>query len=565
MFVDKINCIEDYFSGIRAYYLFKLGQFYNDLEYMYFILDKRNLNASKIVFLSNIMLAIKEDLVDTKGAMNYQSKVFINSLEESVNFVATKVEDGYKIGNYIFPNAATLVAIVRNKLAHGKYKMDLDHNRVILEHKGVDIVINIDRLINFILMAFRNTMKDTRSEKYERNIVYIRKNLYESNKFKNISEVKRVIKSYNYVSFVIESLNDFPVPYDCILLFESFLKDFDVSGYLSLKSDRFKDLVKYLDKRGCKISYETRNLSDEAEVNRILNFVNKEIINNDCLNYEQQLRLIGFEVQKSINKKHNTFNAIAANVDNLIELSAISKVNSINKKDISSYITNHYVDEIKFGYDEYGMILIGMFNSLFLYPYDDVFDTSGEYKVNRIDGFDFSRLDLSIIKPIIINIDDSPLKNIEERYNSLLRKQADINQKLKIQQNNLLKVQGNSVAMANISKGINDLQISLANVISDFVVIDGEYNLIKNDFSVNNLYFKNMAIVEGIRNSIAHGNYEFIVDGDFFDTKIIFNDIYEGENTFKLEVSFREFEEMINNNYDVVLDFVRNKISNKCR
>ena len=564
--MDKINCIEDYFSGIRAYYLFKLGKFYNNLEYMSFILDKININASKIVFLSNIMLAIKEDLVDTKGAMNYQSKVFINSLEESVSFVATKVENGYKIGNYVFPNASTLVAIVRNKLAHGKYKMDLDHNRVILEHKGVDIVINIDKLINFILMAFRNTMRDNRNKKYERNFVYIKNNnVSRTYKIKKLSEVKSIIRNYYYLCFEIESLNDFPVPYDCILLFESFLKDFGIDGYLYLKGDRYKELVKYLNKRNCKISYECKNLSNDNEINRILNFADNEIIGNENLDYNQQLRLIGFEVQKSINNKQNTFNAIAANVHNLIELSAISKMNSVDNNDISSYIANHYVDEIKSGYDEYGMILIGMFNSLFIYPYDDVFETNGEYKLDRSSGFDFSKLDLSMIKPLIINIDDSGLRNIEDRYNSLLKKQDDISKKIEVQNNNLLKVKGNIVAEANINKGIKDLQISLANIISEFVNVNGEYNMIKNDYIINRLYFENRAIIEGIRNSIAHGNYEFIVNGNFFDTKIIFKDIYEGKNTFQLEISFKDFEDMINNNYDIVLEFVRNKINGKSR
>lgn len=564
--MDKINCIEDYFSGIRAYYLFKLGQFYDKPEYMDFILDKRNINASKIVFLSNIMLAIKEDLVDSKGAMNYKSKVFINSLEESVNFVATKVDDGYKIGNYIFPNAASLVAIVRNKLAHGKYKMDLDHNRVILEHKGIDIVINIDKLVNFILMGFRNTMKDTRNKRYERNFVYIkRNNVSRCDRIKDLSEVRRFIKKYNYISFVINSLNEFPVPYDCILLFESFLNDFDNDGYLYLKSDRYRDLVKYLNKRNCNISYECKNLTDEKEISRIVNFAYEEIINNDNLDYNQQIKLIGFEIQKSINSKHNLFNAIAANVDNLIELFAISKMNSVNKNDISSYIANHYIDEIKSGYDEYGMILIGMFNSLFVYPYDDVFETSGEYKLERTDGFDFSNLDLSIVKPVVMNIDDSPLRNIEDKYNAMLKRQDDISKKLEVQNNNLLKVKGNKMAEININKGIIDLQKKLANIISEVVIVNSKYNMIKNDYIVNRLYFENRAIIEGIRNSIAHGNYEFIVDGNFFDTKIIFKDIYEGEITFQLEISFRDFEEIINSNYDIVLDFIRNKISCRSR
>ena len=53
-----------------------------------------------------------------------KSKVFVKSLEDTVSYIATKVSNGYKIGNYIFPNAETLVAIVRNKLAHGNFKID---------------------------------------------------------------------------------------------------------------------------------------------------------------------------------------------------------------------------------------------------------------------------------------------------------------------------------------------------------------------------------------------------------------------------------------------------------
>ena len=124
--MDKLDCIEDYFASIRAYYLFQIGRFSNQPEYKSFILEKRFLNGAKVSFISNLMLAIKEDLVDNKGNMEYQSKVFLKSLENSVLYIATKVEDGYKLSNYTFPDAATLVAIVRNKLAHGKYTIDFE-------------------------------------------------------------------------------------------------------------------------------------------------------------------------------------------------------------------------------------------------------------------------------------------------------------------------------------------------------------------------------------------------------------------------------------------------------
>ena len=564
--MDKINCVEDYFIGTRAYYLFKLGQFYNKPDYMDFILDKRNLNGAKVSCLSNIMLGMKEDLVDTLGAMNYKSKVFVNSLESSVNFVATKVDDGYKIGNYVFQDAATLVAIVRNKLAHGKYKIDFDHNRVILEHKGVDIVINIEKLINFIVMGFRNTMRDTKCERYERNLVYLTKNNPDrTNKINDIGEVKRILKNYNYLSFVIETTNGMPVPYDCISMFEAFMQNFGRKNYTSLNSQNYKDLVSYLKKRNFKINYEYKKLKDVNEINRICRFASSEIVGNDNLNFNQQLLVLGMEVEKSINNKHNTFNAIVANVNNLIELSAISKMNSVKREDISSYMANHYPEEIKSSYDEYGMILISMFNSLFMYPYDDVFETSGEYKINRDSSFDFSDLDLSMVKPTIINIDESPLVNVIDRCNSLVKKQSELSQKLSVQQSNLAKVNVNSVAYGKINTNINDIQNMLSLIMTEYMKTYNEYNAIKNDYTVNRLYFENRAIIEGIRNAIAHGNYEFISNGSYFDTIIVFKDIYEGKNTFQVEITFDEFEDMINKNYDVVLDYVRNKMNSKSR
>ena len=80
--MDKLNCIENYFAGTRAYYLFQLGNFFNNDEYKEFILEKENLTAAKVAFVSNIMLGIKEELVDNKGNLVYQSKIFLSWIRQ---------------------------------------------------------------------------------------------------------------------------------------------------------------------------------------------------------------------------------------------------------------------------------------------------------------------------------------------------------------------------------------------------------------------------------------------------------------------------------------------------
>ena len=73
----------------------------------------------------------------------------------------------------------------------------------------------------------------------------------------------------------------------------------------------------------------------------------------------------------------------------------------------------------------------------------------------------------------------------------------------------------------------------------------------------NNIkYLTNESIVNGIRNSIAHGNYRVIFMGELSKSKIIFNDIYEGKLTFHGKISILDFINMIANNLIVILSFI---------
>ena len=564
--MNKIDCIEDYFSGIRAYHLFQIGTSYNKPEYMDFILDKRNLNGAKVAFLSNIMLGVKEDLVETRGAMDYHSKVFLHSLENTIDFIATKVENGYRVGNYVFPDAPSVVAIIRNKLAHGKYKIDFDHNRVILEHKGVDIVINIDRLVGFVVSGFNDTIKHVRSNEYERFFMYALKNgkQFKNKEIKNESDLRKIINSFTCVKFRLESLDGCKIFPECIHIFNAYIESFKGSPH---KNDDklFNKVNNYFKKFNCKMTMENYKLTDKDEIDRIVKFVNSEILYNDNLDFEQKVKFIGSEVQRSLEKYAGFCNSIVANVNNLYLLLSIGKIKSVNRKEINSFISKEFDVNLKYSYDEFGMIFIGMFNSLFMYPFDDVFETNGEYRIDRDSSFDFSKLDLSMIRPTILNIDDAPLRNALDRCNGLIKRQSDVSQRLLIQQNNLSRVNGNSVAEAKIKSNISDLNNDLSSIMVEYMKVDNEYNSIKNDYMVNNLHFENRAIIEGIRNSIAHGNYEIRSNGKFFDTEIIFNDIYEGKNTFSVSISFMQFEEMIDKNDVVVLNYIRDKINGKIK
>ena len=561
--MNKLDCILDYCCGTKAYYLFWFGTYFNNPEIKEYILEKRHLIGARVSIISNIMLGIKEDLVENKGDRVYESKLFLNSLEKSVEYLATKVSNGYKIGSYVFPDAETLVAIVRNKLAHGNYVIDFEHGRVIINHQGTDIILSLYKLSIFIVSAFQKMIKEEKTMRYVRDMVYFeRKDVATREKgLKDVSEVRQVIKGYNYLYFAIESLNGSSISRDCIILFENFMKHVKLHPLDYKKSESYRKLCDYLAKRNCRLVTDYKRLTNRQDIDDIIGLLGDEIFDNTSLNYSRQLDTIGYEVHRKFNPKLNNFNPLGANIKHLILLDGMSKKNSVDMGALGCFVSEVIGNnEMRFYYDEYGMALISMFNSFFMYPMDDVYSIPGEYTLDRKEGLDFASLDLSMINPTVISVDDSPLINAKTKLDSLITKIAEVNNKISQQQQNLSKVQGKADVVARITNGINALNQSLSILSTELVIADSAYNAIKNDFSMNGNYFRNKAIIEGIRNSIAHGHYEIVVNGDFMDTMIIFNDIYEGKLTFQAKISFRDFEKLINDNTEVIHKFINKKM-----
>ncbi len=563
--MEKIDCIEEYFSATRAYYLYFIGRFLNDLELMNYILEKRYLVGAKVSMISNIMLGIKEDLVENLGYLDYRTKLFTNELEKAVDQIAYKVNEGYKVGNYIFPDAATLVALLRNKLAHGNYKIDFDHNRIIINHRGTDIVFNIDKIVNFIAVAFNKTIFFSKKGVYQRDVL-IKKNDQRTKRMENIQEVKNLIKEFEHVQFTLESLDDSVIGLDSIQMLENFILYFKDNYTTALRSEYYKKIKNYFNKRNCKFSYKIRSLNNAKDRDAILEFSSNEVLKNPNLDYSQQEMIIGREIHQKMNREYNNFNPLYANFNNLFLLDAIGKTNSVKSEDLSYYIDNAYGIDLMVGFDEFGMSLFSMFNSLFLYPFDDVYDVEGGYQQNRSDNLDFSLLDLSMLEPTVININEYPKENAKSVCDNLLNRRQELFNRITVQQINLTKVSGNIKAESNINANIKQLQSELSIIESRYLVALQDYQDICNDFDNNKMYFRNKAIIEGIRNAIAHGNYQFITQGHFSETMIVFNDIYEGELTFQLKVKFSEFSQFIEENYMNVLNYIngyRNKRNKK--
>ena len=125
--------------------------------------------------------------------------------------------------------------------------------------------------------------------------------------------------------------------------------------------------------------------------------------------------------------------------------------------------------------------------------------------------------------------------------------------------NNLSNINGNEYAKNKIQKKIDELNIELTELNEVLLKDRKVYLNIVDDYVNNQKHFRNKAIINGIRNSISHGHYEIISGNDFSNSKIIFSDIYQGKLTFKIELSFKEFIDLIENNFQIIFNYLEEK------
>lgn len=98
--INKIDNILDYYKGNLAYTYFLLDLAYRSTDKSSYILEKENINAAIIGCISNILLAIKEDLVQREED-DIVPKILLKELENSVDQIATKKEYGYEINMFL--------------------------------------------------------------------------------------------------------------------------------------------------------------------------------------------------------------------------------------------------------------------------------------------------------------------------------------------------------------------------------------------------------------------------------------------------------------------------------
>ena len=557
--MNNVKSVMNYFDGNFLFnlYLKNIIGNTNDESYMYEdnLLNDINKNAVIMGCICNIMTSIKDGLNDKTNNFNkYFSEIVNKELSDNILMIASKNKDGYAIDDYTFKNVSSILATLRNKLSYGNFVLDLEQGNVTFKVNNKDVSIDIDTLANYVISSLWTYMRIDDSNKYMRNIVVTNKfDNSRSINMKNRFELKSFIRSFKEIDFSLSRKDNQRIDGIVINRLEELIKEFKISHDFKIFNDFQKEIK---DKYNFSCHHgKVRNIN----IDGILDNLSSIMI--DDIDYGTQVYLIGIEMQKLVDD-NNYNNAIKANLRNLILINTMYKYNSTDNMVIGKEMVNNY-GIVDINCDNYVANEIAMFNSLFSYANDELYKNNNKYSNLNSDGLDYGMLNLSGIRLNTINLNDNVITRLLSEKIRIQKEISKINDMITIYNSNL-----DIVILKKNIKAIEKISELLKSEFEKLDVLQSLYTATENSLSFAQTYYNNNvncltneAIITGIRNSIAHGNYNIVNDDD--KIKIVFNDMVNNKLVFSCEVFINDFRDILINSAAVVKSFIDNKYNDK--
>ena len=195
----------------------------------------------------------------------------------------------------------------------------------------------------------------------------------------------------------------------------------------------------------------------------------------------------------------------------------------------------------------------------------NLYKNSNKFTLTENNGLDYGKLDLKEFDILELNIDNSRYLELVSQVNKSIKGLEENNKKLAelTKSKAIVEGKGNVIASGKINTSINLLTNKQSLLLAKVTSKQNELKTFIDYCKNNSDYLRNECIIEGIRNSISHGNYRVKAESSLEDCKIIFEDIYEGELTFKAQIKLLDFITLLVNNHNIISNFVDNKKNKK--
>lgn len=523
-------------------------------------LDEKSINLLKVGYATFALLLWKDEIIKKDSEYNLSTTVVEEILDEHINIITNK-KNIWSIGEIEFTSSLDLLNVLRNKLAHGDYQ--IKENEIILEINDKIGSVNIDRLLDLTIQLDQNISLIQKQK--ENTVGMIRnKNALENINIKTKSDLDKALSNMSYVEIKEKPRKLCLRTKEYIALAINLKKVVKTSIQNLRKVDNLTSVpkLKFLLEQVNMDAKVTETMSTDLEATEKARKMYVSRINEmRAISPIMQQKYLAFWLQEAIKKEMQKKSISFGIVNNEVLLKELKKNPNRNLINI--------IEQNKFGplltvENEKTVLTAYLINFYFTYIYalDNILNEKNKEDIRDIvenKAFDFSKLDLSGIKNQM-NIETKNFSNFEGQTNKL--------------DSDILNLDTRIYKLQNIIDSLKNVIVSHPErkIIYDKNILIQEEALSKRDYIIGlkervkkyyeedlTRYKKNRAIIEHIRNSIAHGNISLnIFNGNYTleDALLTFNDEHDGKTT-TIQLTLKEFETLFSNeNIKTILDFI---------
>ena len=560
---EKILTIYDLFQASGAFLSFLIDNKFDRTDATFLDKYPKGVYVKMLVTQSALLLGLFKEKIITKDGDNFKLNIFQFAFDKLMTNLYYEDGEEYKIGSLTYNSKLEVLDALRNKLLHGDYVIDTDDNTILLNHRGLKGSITVDALVESCSLLCGSHACNL-DKPNTRTMVFKNENIFD--KFTDISK-KTQLKSFMREVQVIK-VTDKPK--------EGYTRN---PVYVTVMNQFFgtlKNVVKFMEllrlTKICEITkeqfipyFQAANIDCNIYVTTMADLpeyseVSKYFSNNreylDSLSIENKRKKLVRYASNVLHEKHMDYGIMmTALMNNIRFLSSY-----INNQDLSN--VEYMVDTSETYVDD--MSIAALFNHFYCtyhYGLDEIYSNGVGTSLRGIaEGryLDYSKLQLDGF--------DDPSMTIDNGFNDFENQLERLEKGIEVFERRKEGAEsGYNAYLEHVSEPDEaKVERLLGNIDTRKKEYEEEQGTIEKakDFMNTryNAYVRNYNIIAHIRNAFAHGNVKISshISGDtLLDRKIVIDDIYNGESTYKVVVTYKDFFKLFNNyNTDILFGFV---------
>ncbi len=379
------------YGGIKAYTMFLSDCFMGNSKVSDFILKEDYFYMAKFSLAMCSLFVVKEELIEG-SKNNFICKTIDEGILNCVKEVAVQTKDGFEIDGVIFKNPEEIVGLIRNKLAHGEFIIDLENKKISFKLENCMMSLGMSSVINMISKSIDCYYLNSSNTEYKNDIVVMNKpDKNRTKSLKTKSEIKGFLRTFSKMSFSFEKRDGGALNDEIIKIADGLVTSaYEANSSIGLLVKAKKKFAN----QGYSFDWKKTPLKEDL-IEEITDYVYYNYPKN--MPYEHQIRFMKKDLESRLNPKKHLVESLKKN---MIILQIAYENQTVNYgKVLEEYKTVCSYDTI--GLEELATTSFALFEAIFSYGNDKFLENSNEYTFIPSDGLDYSTLDLTTISSII--------------------------------------------------------------------------------------------------------------------------------------------------------------------